>query len=376
MIRFIILAAAVILTASCRNNTQQSAEKQTPLSMKISKRIFGSLDGEEVYLYTLMNDSGFRVEITNYGGIVTSIITPDKNGNFDDVALGYDSLNGYLIETPYFGAIVGRYANRIAGARFTLDGVTYQLTENTPPNQLHGGIKGFDKVIWTPETLESDTSVSLKLTYLSADGEEGYPGNLETTVVYTVTRDNRLQIEYTAKTDKPTPINLSHHSYFNLSGTSGKNILDHILYIDADRYTVVDETLIPTGEIADVRDTPMDFRVPERIGSRIHKVPGGYDHNYVLNNLGHYAKVAELYDEYSGRYMEVFTTEPGIQFYSGNFLNGSIVGEKGLVYQKHHGLCLETQHFPDSPNHPEFPNTILRPGETYKQFTVYRFGVK
>ena len=376
MNKILIPAAFIILLAACQSNNQPTEEQKTSAAMKVNKRSFGFLEGEEVFLYTLSNNSGFTVEITNYGGIVTSIITADKNGNFDDVALGYDSLNGYLIETPYFGAIVGRCANRISKARFTLDGVTYNLAANVGPDHLHGGLVGFDKVIWNPEVITDDTTASLKLTHRSPDGDEGYPGNLETTVVYTITGDNRLQIEYTARTDKATPINLSHHSYFNLSGTSGKNILDHVLYIDADQYTVIDESLIPTGELADVENTPLDFRVPERIGSRIHKVAGGYDHNYVLNNKGQYAKVAELYHEESGRFMEVFTTEPGMQFYSGNFLNGSIVGEKGLVYQKHHGLCLETQHFPDSPNHPEFPNAILRPGETYKQFTVYRFGVR
>jgi aldose 1-epimerase len=377
MNRTLILAGLILLLApSCINKKQPSENQKKSSAMTVTKRSFGSLHGEEVHLFTLSNNAGFTVEITNYGGIVTSIITPDKNGNFDDVALGYDSLNGYLIETPYFGAIVGRVANRISGSQFTLDGKTYKLASNVENNHLHGGLVGFDKVLWKAETQIDDTTASLKLSYVSPDGEEGYPGNLSTTVVYTITRDNKLQIEYTATTDKPTPVNLSHHSYFNLSGTSGKNILDHVLYIDADRYTAIDSNLLPTGKLAPVENTPLDFRVPERIGSRIHKVPGGYDHNYVLNNKGQFAKVAELYDEQSGRFMEVFTTEPGMQFYSGNFLNGSIVGEKGLVYQKHHGLCLETQHFPDAPNQPDFPSIILRPGETYKQFTVYRFGVK
>jgi len=376
MNKILYVLALLLFVSACRNVAKKSTEQEKIPEMKITKRSFGFLKGEEVFLFTLANNSGFSVEITNYGGIVTSVFAPDKDGKLDDVVLGYDSLNGYLIETPYFGAIVGRCANRIANGVFTLDGTTYHLAVNNGPSHLHGGLKGFDKVIWAPEMSSDDTTVSLKLTYLSPDGEEGYPGNLETTVVYTVTKENKFQIEYSAKTDKATPINLSHHSYFNLSGTSGKNILDHVLYIDADQYTTVDETLIPTGKLADVKNTPMDFRVPERIGNRIDKVAGGYDHNYVLNNKGQFAKVAELYDELSGRTMEVFTTEPGMQFYSGNFLDGSIVGEKGLVYQKHHGLCLETQHFPDSPNHPEFPNAILRPGETYMQFTVYWFGVK
>lgn len=376
MNKLYILVVLALVTGSCQNRPHTEKEVNKSAEMKIEKRSFGSLDGKEVFLYTLASSSGFTVEITNYGGIVTSILTADRNGKTDDVVLGYDSLHGYLIESPYFGALVGRCANRIAGGRFQLDGITYQLATNDGPNHLHGGTIGFDKVIWEAETSSDDTTASLRLTHFSPDGDEGYPGNLKVSVVYTVTRDNKLQIEYTAQSDKSTPINLSHHGYFNLGGTSGKNILNHILYLDADHYTPVDETLIPTGEIRSVEGTPMDFRVPEVIGSRIHKVSGGYDHNYVLNNEGKYAKVAELFDPSSGRMMELFTTEPGVQFYTGNFLNGSIVGEYGLVYQKHHGLCLETQHFPDSPNQPNFPDAILRPDETYKQFTVYKFGVK
>lgn len=376
MNKLYILTLIILLSSSCQNKTQNQKEAINSPEMNITKRSFGSLKGKEVYLFSLSNSNGFTVEITNYGGIVTSIMTADRNGKSDDVVLGYDSLNDYLIESPYFGALVGRCANRIAQGKFTLDGKTYQLNTNDGPNHLHGGTAGFDKKIWEPETISDDTSASLRLTLLSPDGDEGYPGNLKVVVVYTVTRDNKLQIEYTAQTDKATPINLSHHGYFNLGGTNGKNILNHILYLDADYFTPVDSNLIPTGEIVDVSGTPMDFRVPEIIGSRIHKVSGGYDHNYVLNNKGKYAKVAELYEPVSGRSLELFTTEPGVQFYTGNFLNGSIVGEYGLVYQKHHGLCLETQHFPDSPNQPGFPNAILRPGETYKQFTVYRFGVR
>ncbi|GAB4315550.1 MAG: galactose mutarotase [Bacteroidales bacterium] len=343
--------------------------------MKISKEPFGQIKGQEVYLFTLENKSGMKIQITNYGGIVTSIIVPDRNGVFDNVVLGYDSLEGYLIETPYFGAIVGRCANRISNGRFTLDGKEYQLSTNEGPHHLHGGIEGFDKKIWNPEVTADDTSASLKLTYLSPDGEEGYPGNLDVSVVYSLTSDNRFVIDYTAHTDKPTPINLTHHSYFNLAGSSGRNILDHYLFIDADSFCVSNPDLTPTGEIRPVEGTNMDFRQPYKIGARIELVPGGYDHNYVLNNHGKFGKVAELKDYKSGRMMTVFTTEPGMQFYSGNFLDGSIVGEFGLVYQKHHGLCLETQHFPDSPNHPNFPNNILRPGETYKQLTVYKFSV-
>lgn len=364
----------VLFIGGCIDNKPKQDQKENQ-TMNIIKEIFGTYDNKEVYLFTLKNSSGFTVKITNYGGIVTSIIAPDKNGNFDNIVLGYNGLGGYLEDTPYFGAIVGRYANRIAKGKFVLDGKEYTLAVNNGPNHLHGGIKGFDKVVWHAEEIKGENESSLKLHYLSKDGEEGYPGNLDITVIYTVSDDNELKIEYTAKTDKPTPVNLSHHSYFNLAGTSGRDILDQTLTINADKYTVVDETLIPTGELRNVTG-PMDFRKPMAVGSRIENVPGGYDHNYVLNNKGAFAKVAELSDSISGRAMEVYTDEPGIQFYSGNFLDGSITGIGGIVYKKHFGLCLETQHFPDSPNHPEFPNTILRPGEEYKQKTVYKFSVK
>lgn len=366
----------IITLASCQQKTQEMKESQKTSAMEIKKELFGKIGEKEVYLFTLENKAGIKLQVTNYGGIVTSIIVPDKNDKFDDIVLGYDSLKGYLIETPYFGAIVGRCANRISYGKFTLDGKEYQLATNEGVHHLHGGIEGFDKKIWEPSAFVDDSSSNLKLTYHSPDGEEGYPGNLDVTVVYTLTNDNKFQIEYTAKTDKATPINLTHHTYFNLAGTSGRNILDHILMIDADKYCVTNPDLTPTGEIRDVANTNMDFRTPITIGARIGMVAGGYDHNYVLNNHGKFGKVAELYDPKSGRDIEVFTTEPGIQFYSGNFLDGSIVGEYGLVYQKNYGLCLETQHFPDSPNHPNFPNNILRPDETYKQLTIYKFGVK
>lgn len=375
MNKIIFLFVIAVISCSCQNRqTEQKGQKSS--TMEINKETFGKIDGQEVDLYTLSNPSGSSIQITNYGGIVTSINMPDKNGKIDDVVLGYDSLRGYLIESPYFGAIVGRYANRIAGGKFKLDGKEYNLPTNDGPNTLHGGLIGFDKKIWKAEPFTNDSAAGLSLSYRSPDGEEGFPGNLDATVVYSLTKDNKFKIEYTATTDKATPINLSHHSYFNLAGTSGRNILDQVLYINADRYTVADSNLIPTGELRDVANTNMDFRKPMTIGSRIGLVDGGYDHNYVLNNNGQYGKAAELYDPKSGRVMEVFTTQPGLQFYSGNFLDGSIVGENGLVYQKHWGLCLEAQHFPDSPNHPDFPNTILRPGETYKQLTIYKFSVK
>ncbi len=366
-----------IFASSCNNGQNpESKTKEKESSMSIKKEPFGKVDNKEVFLYILKNENGMVVKITNYGGIVTSILAPDKTGKFDDVVLGYDNLNGYLKETPYFGAIVGRYGNRIAKGSFTIDGKKYSLAINNDPNSLHGGIKGFDKVVWDAEQFEKKDGVGIKLHYLSKDGEEGYPGNLDTYVTYTLTNDNELRIDYSATTDKATPVNLTHHSYFNLGGTSGKDILNHTLFIDADKYTVVDETQIPTGELRDVTGTPMDFRKPVSVGSRINDVEGGYDHNYVLNNNGQIAKVAELFDSVSGRRMDVSTTEPGMQFYTGNFLDGSITGKKGIVYNKHFGLCLETQHFPDSPNHPEFPNTILRPGEKYTQTTVYKFGTK
>jgi len=361
----------IIIIFGCIENKPKQDQKGNQ-SMSITKEVFGTVDNKEVYLYTLKNGSGFTIKITNYGGIVTSVLAPDKNGKFDNVVLGYDSLSGYLKDTPYFGAIVGRYANRIAGGKFVLNGQEYTLAVNNGPNHLHGGIKGLDKVVWDDEEIQRENETGLKLHYLSKDGEEGYPGNLDVTVIYMISNNNELKIEYSAKTDKPTPINLSHHSYFNLAGTTGRDILDQSLFIDADRYTVVDETLIPTDELRDVTG-PMDFRKPMTVGSRLNEVPGGYDHNYVINNSGTFAKVAELSDSISGRTMEVYTDEPGMQFYSGNFLDGSITGSNGIIYRKHFGLCLETQHFPDSPNHPDFPNTILRPGEEYKQKTVYKF---
>jgi aldose 1-epimerase len=373
-IRLIIFVLTATILVSCIEN-KRNQDKKSNDSMSITKEPFGTYENKDVFLYTLKNSKGITIKITNYGCVVTSILAPDKNGNFDNIILGYDNLDGYLKDTPYFGAIVGRYANRIAKGRFNLEGKEYNLAVNNGPNHLHGGIKGFDKVIWDAEEIRSEKEVGLKLHYLSKDGEEGYPGNLSIFLTYLLSEENEFKIEYSATTDKATPINLSHHSYFNLAGTTGRDILEQVLFIDAHKYTVVDETLIPTGELRDVSGA-MDFRKPMPVGSRIDQVAGGYDHNYVLNNKGIFAKVAELSDSVSGRKMEVFTDEPGLQFYSGNFLDGSITGHRGMVYKKHFGLCLETQHFPDSPNHPEFPNTILRPGEEYKQKTVYSFGVE
>jgi aldose 1-epimerase len=342
----------------------------------ITERPYGNYENQPVIEYTLTNSSGMQASILNYGGTVTKLTVPDKNGNMGDVVLGFDSFDGYMQKNdPFFGSLVGRYANRIANGKFTLDGKTYTLAANDHGNSLHGGNKGFDKVMWTAEKLGDN---SLKLTYHSKDGEEGYPGTLTAQVIYTVTSDNSLRIDYTASTDKPTPVNLTNHCYFNLSAGKDSTILNHELQINADKYTPVTDDLIPTGKIADVKGTPMDFTTAKTIGRDIQKVKGGYDHNWVLNKTGNRSeKVVSLFDPVSGRVMEVFTTEPGIQFYSGNFLNGTLQYTKnGQKYVKHGALCLETQHYPDSPNEPAFPNTILKPGETYRHTTEYKFSVK
>ncbi|MCF8302190.1 MAG: galactose mutarotase [Bacteroidales bacterium] len=345
--------------------------------MSIAKEAFGKLeDGRKVDLYTLKNKNGIIMKITNYGGIITHWYVPDKNGKAEDIVLGYDSLDKYLRATPYFGAIVGRYANRIAEGKFTLKGKTYELAKNNGANHLHGGMQGFDKVLWTAESFETVDSVGLKLNYTSPDGEEGYPGNLDVEVIYALQDDNAFHVTYKATTDKATPINLSQHSYFNLSGVK-RNVLDHKVMIKAGKYTVVNENLIPTGELRQVENTPMDFTAPHTIGSRIEQVPGGYDHNYVLNKpeAGNLSLAARVSEPKSGRIMEIYTTEPGLQFYAGNFLDGQFVGKGKTLYKDHWGFCMETQHFPDSPNQPDFPSTILRPGETYYHYTEFRFGI-
>ncbi len=345
--------------------------------MSIKKQAFGKTkDGKDVDLYKLTNANGLKTEIMTYGGIVRTLDVPDRNGNFADIVLGYDTLGEYIENNPYFGALVGRCGNRIAKGKFTLDGVEYTLATNNGPNHLHGGVKGFDKVVWDAEPMEDKTSIGLKLTYLSKDGEEGYPGNLNCTVIYTLTNDNELKVSYEAETDKATVMNLTHHSYFNLAGHGSGDILGHELMLTADNFTPVDEGLIPTGEIKSVKGTLMDFTKPMPIGARIAQVKGGYDHNYVLNNSdGSLALAASVYEPKSGRVMEIFTTEPAIQFYSGNFLDGSNKG-KGAVYNKHDGFCLETQHFPDSPNKPNFPSVVLRPGEKYTHLTVHKFSAR
>jgi aldose 1-epimerase len=357
------------------------AKGGTKVQAGIEKKDFGKTpDGTPVDLYVLTNASGMKAKVMTYGAILTELDVPDKNGRVGDVVLGFDELKGYLAGHPYFGATVGRVANRVAKGKFTLDGKEYKLAVNNGPNALHGGLKGFDKVVWKAEPVQVADGVAVKFTYLSPDGEEGYPGNLSVAVTYTLTNQNELKIDYTATTDKATPVNLSNHSYFNLTGTASGHILGHVLMLAADRYTPVDATLIPTGEIKPVKGTPLDFTSPTGIGARIDQLQGeprGYDHNFVLNSEGKsLALAARVYDPKTGRVMEMYTTEPGVQFYTGNFLDGKVKGKGGLAYQKHHGFCLEAQHFPDSVNHPNFPSVILRPGKTYTQTTVYKFSVR
>lgn len=367
---------------ACNNNSNsvsnEEAVKVTTDSMKASltEKPFGNYYNTPVTEYTLTNSSGMQVSILNYGGIITKMIVPDKKGKLGDVVLGFTNFSGYTQKNePYLGALVGRYANRIANAKFVLDGKTYKLAPNNAGNSLHGGNVGFDKVIWNVEKIGDS---SLKLTYQSKDGEEGYPGNLNAQVVYTLSPDNSLKIDYTATTDKPTPVNLTNHSYFNLSAGRDSTVLDHVLQLNADKYTPVNDALIPTGQIADVKGTPLDFTTAKAIGKDIANVKGGFDHNWILNKKGNdLQEAATVYEPGSGRYMEVWTTQPGIQFYSGNFLNGNLQATKDRrIYGAHAGLCLETQHYPDSPNEPSFPTTILKPGQTYRETTVYKFSVK
>jgi aldose 1-epimerase len=340
-------------------------------------------DGTAVNLYRLENANGLRAALTDYGAILVSLEVPDRDGNLDNIVLGFKDIDGYLTRHPYFGATVGRYANRIAGGKFTVDGQEYTLAQNNGPNALHGGLKGFDKVVWDAEPADGGDGPSVAFSYLSPDGEEGYPGNLSVTVTYTLTNDDELRIDYEATTDKTTPVNLTHHSYFNLKGAGEGDVLDHVLMINADRYLPADDTLIPTGEIADVEGTPLDFTEPKPIGADIGRIEGdqfagGYDHCLVLDKEqeGALTLAARVSEPSTGRVMEIHTTEPGVQLYTGNFLDGSVVGAEGTPYGKHAGFCLEAQHFPDSPNQPAFPDAILRPGETYTQTTVHRFSTE
>ena len=368
----------IILLAGCKSGTkaEEETEQRNP-GCNVEKSGFGiTPEGDSVTLYTLKNENDLLVKITDFGGIITEIHTKDRNGKMGNIVLGFDNLEQYTEENPYFGALIGRFGNRIAMAKFSLDGKDYQLEANNGKNALHGGLKGFDKVVWDAEIISSDSSAALKLMYLSQDGEEGYPGNLTVTVTYELLPD-QLIISYEAETDKATVLNLTNHSYFNLAGEG--NILDHILYINASKYTPVDSTLIPTGELANVEGTPFDFRKPTIIGKRIQEVGGdpvGYDHNYVIDdNAGEMRIAAKAMDPLSGRWLEVSTTEPGVQFYSGNFLHGTLVSG-GAPIEQYEGFCLETQHFPDSPNQPNFPTTVLRPGAQFFSQTIFKFGVE
>ena len=351
-------------------------------AQSVTKESFGkTADGESVDLYTLKNVHGVEAKITNYGGIVVSLKVPDRNGKFDDVVLGFNDLDSYLKGHPYFGAIIGRYGNRIAKGRFTLNGVEYKLAVNNGENHLHGGIKAFDKVVWTGKESKTSAGPAVTLTYLSKDGEEGYPGNLNVTVVYTLTNNNELKITYSATTDKDTVINLTHHSYFNLAGEGNGDILNHRVLINATRFLPTDAGSIPTGELRQVAGTPFDFRKLTAIGARINqdeeqlKLGNGYDHTWVLESRpgGNLHLTARAFEPTSGRRLEMWTTEPGMQFYTGNFLDGTLTGKSGKIYQRRYGFCFETQHYPDSPNHPAFPTTTLKKGATYRSITVYRF---
>jgi aldose 1-epimerase len=381
--RALVVLGMLLASSGCHRRGTQSMTPTSTAQARVVAAPFGSLpSGEAVTLYTLTNASGLEIRAMTYGGIILSIRTPDRAHSLGDIVLGYDSLAGYMRATPYFGAIVGRYANRIARGKFTLDGKTYTLAVNNGPNALHGGLRGFDKVVWEAKPFQRDGAAGVELTHTSQDGDEGYPGTLTAHVTYTLTNRNELIVDYVARADRATPVNLSQHSYFNLAGDGARDILAHELTIDADGYTPVDSTLIPTGEIAPVAGTPFDFRAPTAIGARINepnaqlKIAGGYDHNFVLNGKsGELRRVIRVHDPASGRTMDISTTQPGVQFYSGNFLDGSITGKNGHVYRRNAGFAMETQHFPDSPNHPNFPSTILRPGSEFRSRTVFAFSV-
>ena len=364
-------------------DTTQAGAATPPVATAFGK----TKEGAEVQLFTLQNAHGLKATITNFGGTLTSLLVPDKNGKLGDVVLGFDDLASYTSdlyrkENPYFGALIGRYGNRLAKGKFTLDGKPYQVPINNAPNSLHGGIVGFNQRVWQAAPSTSADGPTLTLSYLSKAGEEGYPGNLTVKVVYTLTNADALRLDYTATTDQPTVLNLTNHSYFNLGYGQAKNILGHVLTLNADRFTPVGNTLIPSGMLQAVAGTPMDFRQPHTIGERLGQVPGaapgGYDHNWVLADKmrSSPAEAATVYEPVSGRTLAVYTDQPGVQFYSGNFLKGNLKGKGGVAYVQHYGFALETQHFPDSPNEPAFPSTVLRPGETFHSTTEYRFGVR
>ena len=374
-----------VLFAGCDRPPPAEVTPQpaTVAQATVTRASFGSMpDGTAVDAFTLTNADGASVTAISYGAIITSLKVPDRHGKLDDVVLGYDTLDGYLKGGAYFGAVIGRYGNRTGGAQFTLDGQTYKLAANNGPNSLHGGLKGFDKVVWKGEPFERDGDAGVVFTYTSPDGDEGFPGTLNVTVTYTLTSKNELAIDYEATTDKPTVVNLTQHSYFNLGGDGSGDVLSHELYINADRYSAVDKDLIPLGAPVSVEGTPFDFRTATPIGARIDadddqiRIGSGYDHNFVLDRQGSGAELAaRVVEPKTGRVMEVLTTEPGVQLYTANHMNGE-PGKAGHVYGKRNAFCLETQHFPDSPNKPEFPSTTLRPGETYRSRTVYAFGVQ
>lgn len=376
IVQVTIVGLSLLMITGCKNKQQKSKDE----AMKIKTDVVGMLDGREVVEYTLKNAYGMMAKITNYGAIVTELTAPDKTGKFENVVLGFDRPESYwtapyIDNCCYLGAIVGRYGNRIAEGKFSLNGRDYLLATNNGPNHLHGGIKGFDKVVWDSETFENEEGQGVKLSYLSKDMEEGYPGNFKITVLYTLMNDNSLKVDYDGTVDRACPVNVTHHGYFNLTGGAKTDILGHEVQISADRYTVVDSTLIPTGELRPVSGTPMDFTQAHTIGERIAQVEGGYDHNYVLSDsVSPLRQVVRVKEPVSGRVMEVFTTEPGVQFYSGNFLNGILTGSGNVKYNQHWGFCLETQHFPDSPNQSSFPSTVLEPGQRYQHTTVYKFS--
>ncbi len=378
---YVMLLCLFISLMGCKS-TQQSGKALTEMS--VIKAEYGKTqNGQMVDLYTLTNANGLIVKITNYGGIVTELWTPDREGNLGDIVLGFDNLKDYEEKSPYFGCLIGRYGNRIAKGKFTLDGKEYTLAANNDQNHLHGGLKGFDKVVWNAEPFKTGDAVGLKLHYLSRDMQEGYPGNLNVTVKYILTNNDQLKISYEATTDKPTVCNLTNHNYYNLAGQGIGNNYGNQLMINADHFTPVDEGLIPTGELRPVKGTPMDFTQMTGIGKRIDAVTtqlkhgGGYDHNWVLNKKNkELSLAAKVYEPKSGRLMEIYTTEPAIQFYSGNFLDGTLVGKEGKVYKHRYAYCLETQHYPDSPNQPKFPSTVLRPGQTYRSTTIHKFSVR
>ena len=379
----VLVLALAFGTSACRKDAggqAGAAAGKGDRMMEVKRELFGHLaDGAAVDIYTLTNrSSGIEARVMTYGATLVSLRLPDRKGEFADVNLGFDNLEGYLETHPYFGVIVGRYANRIAKGRFTLDGIEYALAQNNNGNSLHGGLKGFDKVVWKPEPVQAADGVGVKLTYLSKDMEEGYPGNLSVTVVYMLTKADELRISYEAETNKKTPVNLTNHAYWNLKGEGNGDVLGHALRLEADEFTAVDSAanLIPTGEVFSVAGTPFDFTSPHAIGERIAQVEGGYDHNFVLRGGGALALAARVEEPGSGRAMEIYTDQPAIQLYTGNFLDGTVVGKGGKAYQKHCAFCLETQHFPDSPNHLNFPSTILEPGQKYRTVTVHRFYVK